>query len=141
MLTVEERECLYYKGNSIVSFDNPLYSSQCTSGAPYFRDEYIYSKASNEKYPNTHQQINYLASNKIDFSQYKGVVIKKKLNRTGIDSGYGVRPTQTKHCNSWGAIDHDIVGGAYLGRIPTVRGKEDYYDISDYNNEAYLYII
>lgn len=103
-------------------------------------DEYIYSKCSNIN-KNLHQQINYLTENKLDFSKYKGLVINKKIILDGIDSGSFVRPTQGKTYNAYGLIEHDLSTDQYGGWVKTTRGEEDYYDVSDYNNEAYLDVV
>lgn len=140
-LTVEEREYLYYYGTSIVEFDEPLCGMQCTlTGSPYFMNEYIYSKASNKNYPDSHEQINYLTKNKIDFSKYKGIVIKKKVEISGVDSGSYLRPVQSKTCSDWGSIPNDLNGNEYDGWKPTIirENQEEYYDVSNYNNQAYL---
>lgn len=139
-LTVEEREYLYYYGTSFIEFENPICGKQCTlSGSPYFREDYIYTRASNKNYPDAHQQINYVTKDKIDFSQYKGVVIKKDIEISGVEVGSYLRSTQTKKCNDWGMIANDSnIEGVY-GWEPVVRGeKESYYDVSEYNKEAYL---
>lgn len=139
-LTVEEREYLYYHGTALVEFENPICGKQCTlSGSPYFREDCIYTRASNKNYPNAHQQINYVTKEKIDFSQYKGVGIQKEIVISGVEVGTYLRTTQNKKCNDWGMIANDSDIEGVFGWEPIARGeKEAYYDLSEYNKEAYF---
>lgn len=142
-LTVEEREYLYYHGTSIVEFEEPLCGKKgILTGSPYFRDEYIYSNFSNKNYPNTSNDLNFLTKDKIDFSKYKGVGIKKMINVTAgvVGEEKFVTLVQTKECNDWGGIEFSIESDSYTIRsnFSSRADGTDYADVEEYNGEYYL---
>ena len=140
-LTVEEREYLYYHGTSLVNFDEPLCGIRGTlSGSPYFMDENIYCKFSNENYPNLENIVNFLTKDKIDFSNYKGIGIKEEIKIDGLGGTHFITLPQTKTCNTYGAIDFDEATGytCYSNDLSLRTDGSEYASVENYNDEAYL---
>ncbi len=132
-LIVEDREYIYYRGKSMIEFDNPICGSQGTlSGAPHFKEEYIYCNFSNVGHGDASQILNILSKNKIDFSKYKGVGINQKSEYTGIKPWWNVATTQERTCNFYG-----LISGEDLKRIVR-ENNYIYFDNTTCNEMAYL---
>ena len=67
------------------------------------------------------------------------MVIKKYIEISGVEVGSYLRTTQNKKCNDWGMIANDSNIESVYGWESIDRGeKEEYYDVREYNKEAYL---
>lgn len=138
-LEVEEREYLYYNGKLLVEFENPICGKNTTLlGEPYFVNEYIYAKASNEKYPNEAQKINFLTKEKIDFSQYKGIGIKQEININGKGGEKWIDLVQEKTCNNYGLISEGKPQDRFEIQLISREDGTEYGNAEEYNNMAYL---
>lgn len=138
-LKVEEREYLYYNGNSLVEFENPICGKNTTLlDEPYFMTEYIYAKASNEKKPNESQIINFLTKEKIDFSQYKGIGIKQKINISGKGGVEWGELVQDKTCNDYGLISPREPQKRYNIELNLREDGIRYGNVEEYKEKAYL---
>lgn len=139
-LLIEEREYLYYHGRKIVNFDEPICGEQgIISESPYFMGDYMYCEFSNKNYPNVANIVNFLTQGKIDFSKYKGVGIKEKIDVTGLGGNSTITLVQTKTCNIFGAIEYGSSGyTCYKGELSSRVDGSKYANVADYDNQAYL---
>lgn len=138
-LKVEEREYIYYNGKTLIEFENPICGENAILlGTPYFMTENIYAKVSNEKFPNERQLVNFLSKEKIDFSKYKGIGIKQRINTNGKGGENWVDLVQDKTCNSWGLISPGEPQDRFYIELISREDGIEYGNTEEYNNMAYL---